>query len=191
MSVRIRLLVIALVAAALVAGTGAFIVRSRAHQDKVVASAPTPSTVAVATVERGPRIVFRNSALGPAFGQVAMVPLESPSGARALTGRQCDRVFATADRTLCLGSDRGLVTTYSASVYTAASAAPQDLPLTGSPSRARLSPDGLLASTTSFVAGDSYAASSFSTRTVITRTVARCRRWSGRPVRWRTGPVEP
>ena len=43
-----------------------------------------------------------------------------------------------------------------------------DLPLTGSPSRARLSRDGRLAATTSFVAGDSYAATTFSTRTVVT-----------------------
>ena len=98
-----------------------------------------------------------------------MVPLDRPGSPRALTGRQCDRVFATAERMLCLASDRGIVTTYSAWVYGKGATSRQRLPLTGSPSRARLSPGGGLASTTSFVAGDSYASVSFSTRTVVTR----------------------
>lgn len=46
---------------------------------------------------------------------------------------------------------------------------PIDIPLTGSPSRARLSDDGSLSATTSFVAGDSYAQTGFSTRTRTTR----------------------
>ena len=169
MSTRLRLLIVTLVAMALVGGVAAFVARSRADQERATAAAPAQSTVAQAAVETGPRIVFRNSALGPAFGEVAMVPLAQPKSARALTGRQCDRVFATADRTLCLASDRGIVTTYSASVYAKGASTPQGLQLTGSPSRARLSSDGRLASTTSFVAGDSYAATSFSTRTVVTR----------------------
>lgn len=173
MTTRLRLLIISVVALALVGGVAAFVVHSRADQERTTAAAPTQNTVAEATVEAGPRIVFRNSALGPAFGEVAMVPLAKPDQARALTGRQCDRVFATADRTLCLASDRGIVTTYSASVYAKGSSTPQNLQLSGSPSRARLSTDGKLASTTSFVAGDSYAATSFSTRTVVTRLANR------------------
>jgi hypothetical protein len=169
MSTRLRLLVITLVAIVLVGGVAAFVARSRADQQRTTAAAPRQSTLAQAAVEAGPRIVFRNSGLGPAFGEVAMVPLDKPGGARALTGRQCDRVFATAERMLCLASDRGIVTTYSATVYATGASAPQRLQLSGSPSRARLSSDGRLASTTSFVAGDSYAAASFSTRTVVTR----------------------
>ena len=46
--------------------------------------------------------------------------------------------------------------------------APRSRSLTGTPSRARLSAEGDLAATTSFVSGDSYAADGFSTRTVIT-----------------------
>jgi Tol biopolymer transport system component len=41
------------------------------------------------------------------------------------------------------------------------------LPLEGVPSRARVSADSQWAATTTFVSGDSYAAASFSTRTVI------------------------
>jgi dipeptidyl aminopeptidase/acylaminoacyl peptidase len=46
-------------------------------------------------------------------------------------------------------------------------ASQKTLPLAGIPSRARLSADGDIAATTSFTAGDSYAGTSFSTRTVI------------------------
>ncbi len=111
--------------------------------------------------------MFRNTALGPHYGQVAMVPLGAPAGPRAFTTRTCDRVFATPANLLCLASVAGIVTTYSATVY-AADGAATAIPLTGSPSRARLSADGTRSATTSFVSGDSYAATSFSTRTVIT-----------------------
>ena len=97
-----------------------------------------------------------------------MVPLSDPAGPRAFTTTPCDRVFATSKETLCLASERGIATTYSAKVVTEATGAAKDIPLTGSPSRARLSDDGTLSATTSFVAGDSYAAATFSTRTVVT-----------------------
>ena len=97
-----------------------------------------------------------------------MSTLDDPAGPRGLTDLSCDRVFAAGGKSLCLSSDAGFVTTYSAAVYDDATGARTVLPLTGSPSRARLSRDGRLAATTSFVAGDSYASASFSTRTVIT-----------------------
>ena len=59
------------------------------------------------------------------------------------------------------------MTTYAAHVLGPNLSPEQTLPLTGIPSRARLSRDGGVASTTSFTAGDSYAGTSFSTRTVI------------------------
>lgn len=169
MTTRLRILVLALAAVVLVGATAGYVAWSRADQQRTVAAAPTQSTVAASSIENSPRIVFRNSALGQTFGEVAMVPLDQPTSPRAVTDRQCDRVFATEDQTLCLASDRGLVTTYSASVYAKGSSTPTKLTLSGTPSRARLSADGRYASTTSFVAGDSYAAASFSTRTVVTR----------------------
>jgi hypothetical protein len=77
-------------------------------------------------------------------------------------------VFAASGHTLCLASDPGVVTTYTARAWADAGGAKVDLPLTGTPSRARLSDDARLAATTSFVSGDSYAAAGFSTRTVVT-----------------------
>jgi hypothetical protein len=149
-------------------GTLGYVLGVRDSQQQAVRGAPAQPTVPVASVESGPRIVFRNAAIGPGYGQVAMVPLSDPGGRRAVTALSCDRVFATSTRTLCLASDRGVATTYSARVLTRGEGAPRDLPLTGIPSRARLSRDGGRAATTSFVSGDSYSSSGFSTRTVVT-----------------------
>lgn len=169
MTQRARLVATAVIAVVLVAATAIYIARSRSAQVEQAASAPVQDTTAVAQIEAGPRIVFRNTALGPDYGKVAMVALADPAGPRAITSLDCDRVFGTGTRTLCLASDRGVVTTYSAKVYPAGGGTPIDIPLTGSPSRARLSDDGSLSATTSFVAGDSYAQTGFSTRTRITQ----------------------
>jgi hypothetical protein len=166
-SSRLRLVVLAALAAVLVVGTGTFIAVSRAQQVQQSESQPTEPSTELAGVAGQPRIVFRNTALGTQYGAVAMVPLSNVTGPRAYTTLSCDRVFAASGNTLCLASDRGVVTTYTATVYDG-TGAKTPIPLTGSPSRARLSDDGRLSATTSFVAGDSYAATNFSTRTVIT-----------------------
>ena len=168
MSTRARVAALVAVCLVAVAATAAYLLASRDSQQRALREAPAQATVSVAALQEGPRIVFRNTAIGPNYGRVAMVPLDDPGSARALTDVSCDRVFATTTRTLCLASDRGVVTTYTARVLTRGEAAPRDLPLTGIPSRARLSRDGSLAATTSFVSGDSYATSGFSTRTVVT-----------------------
>jgi hypothetical protein len=164
---RWRLATLAAIAVLLVSGTAAYLVHSRATREHTVTNAPAQSTMALSAVEGVPRIVFRNTAIGPDYGRVAMVPLAAPDGARAFTSHSCDRVFASAGRTLCLASDPGVVTTYTATTWLNAGGPVQDLPLTGFPSRARLSDDGKLAATTSFVSGDSYAAGNFSTRTIV------------------------
>ncbi|GAA1882531.1 PD40 domain-containing protein [Lapillicoccus jejuensis] len=161
---------------ALVAATTAFVLRQRSVQQAAQRAAERSSSAAPTTsltpLLAGPRIVFRESGIGPDYGRVAVIALADPGGPRAYTSLACDRVFATRADTLCLASDRGLVTTYSATVVDA-DGTRTAIPLTGSPSRARLSADGALAATTSFVAGDSYAATSFSTRTVVTHLADR------------------
>lgn len=168
MTQRARVVVIAVLAVVLIVATTFYITRSRSAIGEQSATATAQTTRPVTGVESGPRIIFRNTALGPSYGRVAMVPLADPGGARAITSLECDRVFSDGTKTLCLASDRGVLTTYSAKVYPAAGGTPTDIPLTGSPSRARLSGDGSLSATTSFVSGDSYAQVGFSTRTVVT-----------------------
>lgn len=72
-----------------------------------------------------------------------------------------------ADRGLCLSADRGVITTYQASILDAQLRPTRSFPLPGIPSRTRVSPDGRLGALTVFVSGHSYAAFGFSTETRI------------------------
>jgi hypothetical protein len=161
--------VIALIAVGVLAlgGAAIYLAVSRTHQDSVRSAASTATQVDVNSITNGPHIVFRNTNPRTGYGMTAMVSLANPSGPRAITETSCDRVYATTENYLCLSSSGSVLTTYAAQVLDAGLDDVQDLPLVGIPSRARLSRDGKLAATTSFATGDSYAAASFSTRTVI------------------------
>jgi dipeptidyl aminopeptidase/acylaminoacyl peptidase len=145
----------------------------KAHNDRAKTLSAAPAVAAggdLAAVSKQPRLIFRSTALGSEYGKVAMVPLADPGGPRTFTPTSCERVYASAADAICLSADRGLVTTYKSQILDSSWSPAHDLPLTGLPSRARLSPDGSLAATTTFVFGDSYAnPGKFSTRTVVSR----------------------
>lgn len=166
-TLRQRIIALVVLTVLLVGGTVAYLVAARDRQQSAARSAKPQDTVQLSQVSTSPRIVFRNTAIGRDYGRVAMVPLIDPGGPRAITTLSCNRVFVARGRTLCLASDPGVVTTYTAKTFADSGGPTQDLPLTGTPSRARLSDDAKLAATTSFVAGDSYAAVNFSTRTIV------------------------
>lgn len=128
----------------------------------------SPSVVeTTAAPVTGDRIVFRNTATGEGYGHVASVALDNPAAARSLHGVACDRVDARGDEFVCLRSERGIVPSYTATLYDNADAQLAQWPLSGIPSRARFSPDGTLVATTAFVTGHSYATIGFSTETTI------------------------
>jgi hypothetical protein len=166
--IRTRAAVLSAICVIALGAALAYLVVARKNQSNVEQHAASFAQVSLATIESHPRIVFRNTALGASYGTVAMVSLDNPAGPRAITTTACDRVYATPKNALCLSSDRGFVTTYGAHVLDNNMRQTQTLPLTGIPSRARLSRDGSYAATTSFTARDSYGSTSFSTRTVIT-----------------------
>jgi hypothetical protein len=166
-SLRLRLLALAAVCVIAIGGAVSYLLTSRSNQKAAVKAAPTVAQTSLASISKEPHIVFRNTALGNDYGVVSEVTMADPSGPRAITDTSCDRVYATTANYLCLSSSGGVVVTYSAHVLNSQLDPVQGLPLTGIPSRARLSHDGKLASTTSFTDGDSYAGTSFSTRTVI------------------------
>jgi hypothetical protein len=114
-----------------------------------------------------PHIVFRSTTLGPTFGKLALVPLSDPGGDRAVTNLDCERVYAASNGGVCVTAHRGLTTSYRISLLDAELRPRASAGLNGLPSRARMSPDGSLASTTMFVAGHSYAGGAFATETVI------------------------
>jgi hypothetical protein len=163
--------IVALLAVIVVAVAGAVLYITRVHGEQAAAkAAPGPPRTDLGSVQAAPHLVFRNTALGNGYGSVAAVPLAAPDGPRALTRASCERVYATATRALCLSADRGVTTTYQARLLGPDWSPTRDLPLTGLPSRARLSRDGSLAATTTFVYGDSYTnPGQFSTRSLVTR----------------------
>lgn len=91
--------------------------------------------------------------------------MSDPSGPRALTGLECERVDMVRTRGICLTADRGVLTTYDGLVFDAKFRVLHHFDLPGLPSRARIAPDARFAAMTVFVSGDSYAAATFSTRT--------------------------
>ena len=163
-SMRARLAMLGAVYILALGAAVGYLVSARHHQDVVARHASPVAQTSLTTIERQPRIVFRNTALGPSYGMVAMVATEI-SGRTA--GRHWHLVrprLRDVEDVLCLSSDRGIVTPYAAHVLNNDLSRPRRC-RDRHAEPGRLSPDGNLAATTSFTAGDSYAGSSFSTRT--------------------------
>lgn len=134
--------------------------RARAEQ-----GVPTRVEVTEGVLD-GPHVLFRGTAPGSQYGRVAAVALDDPSGPREVTPAVCDRVSSDGRTTVCLRTHRGVVTTYEAQVLDSAWRTTAAWPLPGIPSRAQLSPDGLVA-TTAFVTGHSYSQVGVSTETRV------------------------
>lgn len=154
---------------ALSAGVGYVFLRTADLAANQPASARTrvDKSLTVAEVLAQPHIVFRSTTLGPTFGKLALVPLSDPGGGRAVTDLDCERVYAAASGGLCVTAHRGLTTSYRLALLDSQLRPRASTALNGLPSRARMSSDGSLASTTMFVAGHSYASGAFATDTEI------------------------
>lgn len=167
MNTRAKWILIAAVSALALGGTGALGAAAwQQHQQRQEAGSEVATTDAESATGAN-RIVFRNTASGEGYGHVASVDLAAPTGTRAVSRLVCDRVDATADELSCLRIVRGITPTYTGALYSAAGAAVASWPLPGIPSRTRISGDGELIATTSFVTGHSYATVGFSTQTTM------------------------
>ncbi|WP_066586954.1 TolB-like translocation protein [Cellulomonas timonensis] len=162
-----RILAVAVLCAIVVGGIVAYAAMQRRAVQARTAAAPPVAQVGLDEVRQGPHLVFRSTAPGAEYGLVAAVPIDAPDGPRAFTDVACDRVDATPDAASCLRTLRGVVTRYEARLLDADWQTVQTWPLPGLPSRTRLSDDGTLLATTSFVTGHSYASVGFSTETVV------------------------
>jgi WD40 repeat protein len=160
---------ILLVLVAVVVLTGAavtYVVHARGRGPGGVGTnaVPVASGQPVSLRENG-NLLFRNTAPGPDFGRLSSVPSANPGGIRDTTGLSCDRFASSAGTALCLTARPGVLPPVTDLVVLDRDlTVRQRLELPGTPSRARLSPDGKLAYWTLFVSGDSYAQSGFSTR---------------------------
>ncbi|NEA31439.1 PD40 domain-containing protein [Streptomyces sp. SID13031] len=110
-------------------------------------------------------LYFRNLAEGPDQGKLAAVSVADPDGPRQVGDLHCDR-FATARGTsICLRTKPGSLPPYTEMLVLGPELAiKHQETLPGTPSRARVSPDGKIVNWTLFVSGDSYSATGFSTR---------------------------
>jgi len=168
---RTRLVVVIAIAVACFVAAGGYLVYAKHRQDSAAAAAPPVPTLAnVSAVTAQPHLIFRNTALGQGYGHIAAVPLTNPGGPRVITPAVCDRVYGNPAGEICLTADRGLTTTYKSQWLSGDFAHVRDLPLSGLPSRARISADGSLVATTTFVFGDAYTnPGQFSTRTIVSQ----------------------
>jgi WD40-like Beta Propeller Repeat len=166
-----RVAVLVTIVLVAVLGSIGYVVYARHRQASDAAHAPKVPTMSLAAVADVPHLVFRSTALGDGYGEASLVPLSDPDGPRAFTGTPCDRLYARQGEEICLAARRAAVTTYKSQLLDPSFKPVRDLPLSGLPSRARLSPDGTLTATTTFVYGDSYTnPGQFSTRTLIVRS---------------------
>jgi hypothetical protein len=164
--VRYRLVVFAGcgIVAALALGSALFPRAAAPRTTAATAAAAPPRDVVHAADDQ---LLFRTTALGPAYGRLGLAPLTHAAGPARDLALACDRVHFAGGRGICLAADRGVVTTYSASLFDEAFAVRRAMPLRGVPSRARVSPDGRLGAVTVMVNGDAYEGPGVLTRTSI------------------------
>ena len=107
------------------------------------------------------QVLFRSTDTG----RITAVPLADPGGARRSSGLKCDRFAVARQTAVCLAARPGVLPPVTEVLVLDADLAVRHREsLPGTPSRARVSPDGKLVQWTLFVTGDSYAATGFSTR---------------------------
>ncbi len=112
-------------------------------------------------------VAFRRTAVDADYGTVGLVPYDAPTSAPSPTDLTCERIHMSPTSGICLLVKRGVATTAEVLLLDGDMSVRHRLGTPGVPSRARVSPDGRWAATTTFVFGHSYADSQFSTQTEI------------------------
>jgi hypothetical protein len=126
----------------------------------------------IAALPPAPFMLLRNGTPGDLYGRLAAVRLRGgPEGPRLIAPLSCDRVHYAGGWGVCLTSDETrLPVRYFAYVFDGTFTRGPNIPLSGPPIRARVSPDGRRAALTVFETGHSYADAAFSTRTIVIET---------------------
>lgn len=144
---------------------GAAVASLMRARDAVTSAAVVPSAVAdLSSPPRAPFLLVRNLVSGPGWGHVALVPLSVIDGPRYVSALACMRVYYAGGHGLCLTSAGP---TGQAIVFDERLEPRHTFPLTGAPSRARVSRDGRRGAVTVFEQGHGYTDLTFSTRTTL------------------------
>ncbi len=167
---KVRWGLLLVVTALVLAGAGIYAIGAYQRFEESRSAASTVGITAAQPLPDVPFVLFRNTASGQGYGHAATVPLAAPGGTRAVSEQECDRVYGTTESSVCLKTNRGLVTAFEAAVLNRDWEPQRSWPIKGIPSRTRISPDGSMIATTVFVTGHSYATAGFSTATEITQS---------------------
>lgn len=165
-SLRARIIAVAVAAAVLATVAVTYTLRAAEHAEPAATTSEFP-------LDAG-HLYYRGTEAGAGAeagaGRVARTGTPSGKGPRTTGGPSCDRFYAAADTGLCLRRRSGIPSTSYALVLDRHLREKRRIALTGIPNRARVSASGHMLSWTMFATGDSYAGSSFSTRTSILDT---------------------
>jgi hypothetical protein len=171
MSERRRLGLFALLVVVSAAVAGVAIAASLGGDGPQSASAGSRTVLTDARAQDRQMVVFRSLAGGAGQQAGDQVAVEAADGADAAAVKaplNCERVYFAAGRGLCLARGSGFAAGYRAEIFGPDFKVLHTVPVSGVPSRARVSPDGRYGSVTLFVTGHSYAAAgAFSTQTTL------------------------
>ncbi|MFB6614453.1 TolB-like translocation protein [Streptomyces sp. NPDC085524] len=170
LSPKRRLLVLAVAVLLLGGAATAMVLRAADRAEQPRQGGPGIAAGPV-TLGRPGTLVLLNTAPGPHRGTLASVPADDPGGERTASDLGCQRFYAAAGTGVCLRSTPGALAQDNQALIVGSDLKTRhSFPLAGTPSRARVSPSGRFAAWTVFVAGESYGAAFFSTRTSIVDT---------------------
>ncbi|MEU9117037.1 hypothetical protein AB0D04_36110 [Streptomyces sp. NPDC048483] len=152
-------IVLALAATAVLATVAVGYVRLAADRSPAAATTTTGDRV---TLAPGPRLLVVSGR------RLATVSRDDPSGPPAVAPLECVRVYAAAGTGICVRPDSPW--SYHVAVLDRDLHEKRAFRVPGLPNRARVSASGRMVAWTTFVGGDSYTSSGFSTRTGILDT---------------------
>lgn len=169
MSLRQRQLLLLVVTVLVVAFLAVFVTVRVATGPDSTPAAETESadgSVTTAEISTEEHIVYRSTSIDDSYGSVRMAALTDLATSVG-TGLQCERIDAVSTGGVCLDVDRGAVASARVLLLDGDLQVRHRLRTPGIPSRARMSPSGEWAATTTFVSGHSYADGNLSTATEI------------------------
>jgi hypothetical protein len=174
-SFRNRLIVFVVVVVAVAVVSVVAVGRAWNREPEHHAKAPAAPRASLASLVSSPHVILRSTRDDGTYARLMVASIAHPDAARAATKLECDRVDFAAGRGVCLHANHGTftryVSPYDAIIFDSAFRPLRTFDIGGLPSRVRMRPDGRVAAYTLFVAGDSYAARTFSTRTYFVDTV--------------------
>ena len=146
-----------------------YIFRARTISTASAVAAPAAAPIAdnLSVLGDRPGFLFTSTAFDRTNGFLGVASMGAPETERYETKLRCERVHFARGVGVCLTGERKAITTFYASIFGPDFRVRHTVKLAGTPSRARMSPDGRRAAVTVFVSGDSYNSGGFSTRTTL------------------------